>query len=165
MTWRAFIPHFSLRALTVHVSCRLDWVKSRTSSLLSATFFPAALPLASISLLAVPFSPEAPWEEEEDSSTALCPAWGVAWTVLHIINLGITWAHTHKTLYSCIHMINPHLPSTTISGMLFPVFPLVAVGDLNIMLVLTCPGSWRRGRARRRWCRWLRCECRLWCLW
>lgn len=102
----ALIPHPSLRGLTMHVSCKLGWVKSLSSSLLSATFFPAALPLTSISLLAAPLSPDAPWEEEEDSSTALCPAWGVAWTVLHIINLGITWIHTHKTLYSCIQLID-----------------------------------------------------------
>lgn len=86
----------------------LGWVKSLSSSLLSATFFPAVLPLTSISLLAAPFSPEAPWEVEEDSSTTLCPAWGVAWTVLHIINLGITQTHPHKTIVSCIHVIDPH---------------------------------------------------------
>lgn len=74
----------------MHVSRVPGWVKSLSSSLLSTTFFPAALPLTSTSLLADPFSPDAPCKEEEDSSTVLCPAWGVAWTVLHIINLGIT---------------------------------------------------------------------------
>lgn len=77
------------------VSCTAGCGKSLSSSLLSATFFPAALPFTSISLLAAPFSPDGPWEEEEDSSTALCPACGVAWTVLHIINLVFKGTHTH----------------------------------------------------------------------
>lgn len=47
-------------------------------------------PLASVSRLAAPFSANAPCEEEEDSWTTLCPTGGVAWTVLHIINLGTT---------------------------------------------------------------------------
>lgn len=87
----------------MQLSCVLGWVKSLSSSLLSTAFFPAALPLTSISLLAAPLSPEAPWEE--DSRTTLCPAWGVAWTVLHIISLEITKSHTHIILYWCMNII------------------------------------------------------------
>lgn len=87
----------------MHTSCVLGWVKSLSSSLLLTTFFPAVLPLTSISLLAAPFSPEAPWEDVEDSSTVLCPASGVAWTVLHIINLENTGTHTQETLVRYIH--------------------------------------------------------------
>ena len=72
------------------VSWRSCSVKSLSSSLLSATFFPVMPPLTSASLLAAPFSTYAPCKEEEDSWTTLCPTGGVAWTVLHIINLGTT---------------------------------------------------------------------------
>lgn len=137
------VPLFSLSGLTMHVSCVLGWVKSLSSSLLSTTFFPAVLPLTSISLLAAPFSPEAPWEEVEDSSTALCPAWGVAWTVLHIINLEITGTHMQKTLHTW--------PTNTLKNNYW---------EVQIMSTHTCPGSWRRGRAHRKWCKWLQCECR-----
>lgn len=87
--------HFLQLGLTMLDSC-IVWVKSLSSSLLSTTFFPPALPLTSISLLADPLRPDTPWEEEEEeaSSTVLRPACGVACTVLHIINLEITPTRT-----------------------------------------------------------------------
>ncbi|TNN86695.1 Eukaryotic translation initiation factor 3 subunit J-A [Liparis tanakae] len=65
--------------LDLHGPCSLLWLHQQLDLMPTQVCGPSvALPLTSIFLLAAPFCPEAPREEEEDSSTALCPAWGVA---------------------------------------------------------------------------------------